>query len=105
LNGPKEDKHLLSGKQKRYLRSLGQEMEPILFIGKDEITPNVIKQAQEALKARELIKGRVLQNCAEAPENIANQIAEALQAELVQILGRNFLLYKRNQEKQRIVLP
>jgi len=53
---------LLTGKQKRFLRSLGNEMEPILFVGKEEVTKNVIKQADEVLEAREFIKGRVLQN-------------------------------------------
>lgn len=96
---------MLTGKQKRFLRSLGNELEPILLIGKDEITPNLIKQADDALEARELIKGRVLQNCADTPENIAARLAEASSAELVQVIGRNFLLYRRAKEKPRIVLP
>ncbi|MGI6451363.1 MAG: ribosome assembly RNA-binding protein YhbY [Desulfitobacteriia bacterium] len=96
---------MLSGKQKRFLRSLGNEMEPILLIGKEEVTDNVLKQAADALEARELIKGRVLQNCADVPQNIASRLAEAVQAELVQVIGRNFLLYKRNQEKPKIELP
>lgn len=96
---------MLTGKQKRFLRSLGNEMEPILFVGKEEVTENVIKQAVDALEARELIKGRVLQNCADAPKNIAEQLAEAVNAELVQVIGRNFLLYKMSQDKPRIELP
>lgn len=96
---------MLTGKQKRYLRSMGNEMEPILFIGKEEVTENVRKQADEALEARELIKGRVLQNCADVPQNIAFQVAEATKAELVQVVGRNFLLYRMAQEKPKIELP
>jgi RNA-binding protein len=96
---------MLSGKQKRFLRSLGNEMEPILLIGKEEVTANVLKQAADALEARELIKGRVLQNCADVPHSIASRLAERAQAELVQVIGRNFLLYKRNQEKPKIELP
>ncbi len=96
---------MLTGKQKRYLRSLGNEMDPILFIGKEEITENVIKQAGDALEARELIKGRVLQNCADVPQNIAARLAEAVQAELVQVIGRNFLLYRMAQDKAKIELP
>jgi RNA-binding protein len=96
---------LLTGKQKRYLRSLGNEMEPILFIGKEEVTPNIIKQADEALEARELIKGRVLRNCADAPQNIAAALADSVKAELVQVIGRNFLLYRMSLDKAKIALP
>lgn len=96
---------MLSGKQKRFLRALGNQMEPILLIGKDEITENVIRQADDALEARELIKGRVLQNCPEIPENIAAQLAKAVEAELVQVIGRNFLLFRASKEKPTIELP
>lgn len=96
---------MLTGKQKRYLRSLGNEMEPILFIGKEEVTPNIIKQADEALEARELIKGRVLRNCADAPQNIAAALADSVKAELVQVIGRNFLLYRMSLDKAKIALP
>jgi len=96
---------LLTGKQKRYLRSMGNEMEPILFIGKEEVSPNVLKQAEDALEARELIKGRVLQNCADVPKNIAAQVAAEAKAELVQVIGRNFLLYRESQDKAKIALP
>lgn len=96
---------MLTGKQKRYLRAMGNEMEPILMVGKDEVTDNVVKQAKDALEARELIKGRVLQNCADAPKNIAAAIAEAANAELVQVIGRNFLLYHPSSEKPIIELP
>jgi RNA-binding protein len=96
---------MLTGKQKRYLRSLGNEMEPILFVGKEEITENVVKQADDALQARELIKGRVLQNCADAPPNIAWRLAREVKADLVQVIGRNFLLYRRAKEKPKIELP
>lgn len=96
---------MLTGKQKRYLRAMGNEMEPILMVGKDEVTDNVIKQANDALKARELIKGRVLQNCADAPKNVAAALAEAASAELVQVIGRNFILYRPSSDKPIIELP
>ncbi|MCM1566560.1 MAG: ribosome assembly RNA-binding protein YhbY [Dehalobacter sp. 4CP] len=96
---------MLTGKQKRFLRAMGNEMEPILIVGKDEITDNMIKQAADVLEARELIKGRVLQNCADAPKNIASELAEATRSELVQVIGRNFLLYRKASEKPKIELP
>jgi len=80
-------------------------MEPILLIGKEEITDNVVRQASDALEARELIKGRVLPNCADVPANIAGRLAEAAGAELVQVIGRNFLLFRMSREKPGIQLP
>ncbi|NLO97387.1 MAG: ribosome assembly RNA-binding protein YhbY [Peptococcaceae bacterium] len=96
---------MLTGKQKRFLRSLGNELEPILLIGKEEVTENVIRQANDALEARELIKGRVLQNCANDQQNIAEEIARRTQAELVQVIGRNFLLYRASSDQPKIELP
>ncbi|ADY56742.1 RNA-binding, CRM domain protein [Syntrophobotulus glycolicus DSM 8271] len=95
---------MLTGKQKRHLRSLGNQITPILLVGKEEITDNLRRQVTDALEARELIKGRVLQNCAQIPENIAGQLAEDAGAELVQVIGRNFLLYKRSKDKPKIEL-
>lgn len=96
---------MLTGKQKRYLRSLGHELEPIIQLGKGGIGDNLIKQVEDALEARELIKGRVLNNCLEEPEEIAAELAAASGAELVQVIGRNFLLYRRAKEKPVIELP
>lgn len=96
---------MLTGKQKRYLRSLGNELDPILMIGKAGITDNVCTQANEALEARELFKGRVLPNSLEEPENVAAELAERVGAELAQVIGRNFLLYRKSKDKVRIVFP
>lgn len=96
---------MLTGKQKRFLRSQGNEMEPILTVGKGGITEAVLAQADEALEARELIKGRVLPNSLEKTEEIASRSAESLGAELVQVIGRNFLLYRKSKKKIRIILP
>ncbi len=87
------------------MRSLGHELTPVIQLGKGGIAPNLVKQTVDTLEARELIKGRVLQNCLEAPGEIAAELAEAAQAELVQVIGRNFLLYRRSQEKPVIELP
>lgn len=96
---------MLTGKQKRYLRSLGVTMEPVLMIGKGGIGDMVIRQALDALAARELIKGRVLGNALAEVDEVAVQLAERCGAELVQIIGHNFLLYKRNEEEPKIELP
>lgn len=96
---------MLTGKQKRYLRAMGNEMDPILQVGKGGITENVVTQADGALEARELIKGRVLQNCLEEPKGVAADLAEQTGSELVQVIGRNFLLFRQSKDKPIIVLP
>jgi len=95
----------LRGKQKRFLRAMGVNMDPILTIGKEGVGPNIIVQAEGALKARELIKGRVLQTAPDEPAAVAAEVAERTGAALVQVLGRNFLLYRRSPEEPRIDLP
>ena len=95
----------LTGKQKSFLRSMGMSMEPVMNVGKEGMTPTVVTAAREAIKKRELIKVRVLQNCAEEPKTVITMLAERTDAELVQVIGRNGLLYKRNPEKPRIELP
>jgi RNA-binding protein len=95
----------LRGKQKRFLRAMGVTMDPILTVGKDGVSDNTIVQADGALLARELIKGRVLNTAPEAPDDTAAEIAERTGSELVQVVGRNFLLYRPNPEKPVIQLP
>ncbi|GAB6152678.1 ribosome assembly RNA-binding protein YhbY [Desulfosporosinus burensis] len=96
---------MLTGKQKRYLRAMGNEMDPILQVGKGGIAENVITQTNETIEARELIKGRVLQNCMEEPKAVAAELAEQTGSELVQVIGRNFLLFRQSKDKPFIVLP
>ena len=96
---------MLTGKQKRHLRSMGNEMVPILQVGKGGIVETVVSQADEALEARELIKCRVLQNNLEEPKAVAAELAEQTKAELVQVIGRNFLLYRPSKTKPVIILP
>ena len=95
----------LTGKQKSFLRSMGQKLEPVVMMGKEGVTPTVVQAAQQAIKKRELIKVRVLQNCMEEPEDAITMLAERADVNLVQIIGRNGLLFKRNYDKPKIELP
>ncbi|BAL84032.1 hypothetical protein SELR_23240 [Selenomonas ruminantium subsp. lactilytica TAM6421] len=95
----------LTGKQKSFLRSMGQKLEPVVMMGKEGVTPTVVEAAREAIKKRELIKVRVLQNCMEEPEDAITMLAERADVNLVQIIGRNGLLFKRNYDKPKIELP
>lgn len=98
-------RNTLKGKQKSFLRSLGMTMEPIVQIGKDGVTPTLVTAAQEAIKKRELIKVRVLQNAPVEPKDAIMMLTERVDADLVQCIGRNGLLYKKNFAKPKIELP
>lgn len=98
-------KNSLTGKQKSFLRSLGMSVDPVVNIGKEGVTPTVVQSAQEAMKKRELIKVRVLQNSPEEPKDAITILAERCNANLVQVIGRNGLLFRRNYDKPKIELP
>ena len=84
---------------------MGMKLEPVVQIGEEGVTPSVVQAAREAIKKRELIKVRVLQNCMELPADAIAMVAERADANLVQVIGRNGLLFKRNFEKPKIELP
>lgn len=95
----------LTGKQKRFLRAMGSTLDPVVQVGKGGVIDNVVESAGQALAARELIKVRVLQNSPEEPKTAIAALATATGAQLVQVIGRNGLLYKKNEEKSKIELP
>ncbi|MBW8348185.1 ribosome assembly RNA-binding protein YhbY [Bacillus sp. IITD106] len=96
---------MLTGKQKRYLRSLAHHIDPIFQVGKGGVNENMIKQIDEALEKRELLKVSILQNCDEDKETVANEIVKGTKAELVQIIGNIIVLYKESREHKDITLP
>lgn len=96
---------MLTGKEKRFLRSLANTMEPIVQVGKGSVNESVLFSLNEALEARELVKVRVLKNCLEEVGDVAQTLAEQSKAELVQVIGRNVLLYRRHPKKPVIELP
>ena len=98
-------RNTLSSRQKKFLRSMGMELDPVVMVGKEGLTPTVVMAAREAIKKRELIKIRVQQNCMEEPEDVITMLTERADADLVQIIGRNGLLYKKNFDKPKIELP
>lgn len=96
---------MLTGKQKRYLRSMAHHLDPIFQVGKGGVNNNLIKQIKEALEARELIKVSILQNCDVDKQEVANVLAEGAEAELVQLIGKTVVLYKESTEHKEIELP
>ena len=96
---------MLTGKQRAYLRSLAQKEEAILYVGKAGVTDPVIAQAKEALAARELVKGRVQENCMFTAREAQEALCQAVGAEGVQVIGKVFVLYKRRPDGAKIELP
>lgn len=96
---------MLTGKQKRFLRSQAHHLNPIFQVGKGGVNENMIKQIRDALEARELLKVSVLQNCEEDKDTVANELVAGTRAELVQIIGNTIVLYKESRENKQIMLP
>ncbi len=95
---------MLAGKQKAFLRGMLNTMTPIFQIGKGGITENLIKQLDDALEARELIKISVLNNQSATPKELSDQLAAETGAEVVQVIGNKIGLYREAKKKQ-IILP
>ncbi|MBE4908056.1 ribosome assembly RNA-binding protein YhbY [Bacillus luteolus] len=96
---------MLTGKQKRFLRSKAHHLDPIFQVGKGGVNENMIKQIDDVLEARELIKVSVLQNCEEDKNSVAESLSKGAKAELVQIIGNTIVLYKESRENKQLVLP
>lgn len=96
---------MLTGKQKRFLRSKAHHIQPIFQVGKGGVNSNLVKQVEEALEARELIKISVLQNCEDDKETVAEELSTGSKAELVQVIGSTIVLYKESNNQKRIELP
>ena len=92
----------LTSKQRAQLRGLANTMDTILHIGKDGIGENLVKQADDALEARERIKGKVLENNIEYDARLAAQeLAKATRSEVVQVIGTKFVLYRESHSKPK----
>lgn len=85
---------MLTSKQRSYLRSLGNEMEPLLIVGKGGVTDNVVQQLDEVLRTRELVKARVLPHTEFDVKEIGETLSRETVSEIVQIIGRNILFYR-----------
>lgn len=84
---------------------MGTGIDPIIQIGKYGVVDAVIRQLDEALEARELVKIRVISSAPVEPREIASLLAEATQSEMVQVIGHNILYYRRSAKKPSLELP
>ena len=97
----------LTSKQRAQLRGLANGIDTILHVGKEGMGDNLVKQADDALEARELIKGRVLENALLSAREAAQALAPLTRSEVVQVIGTKFVLYRpshKKDKKDRIVL-
>jgi RNA-binding protein len=95
----------LTGKGRRHLRALGHHLDAVVHIGHEGITDALVVHAAGQLRTHELIKVRVAESSPLTRYEAAEELADRTGAELAQVLGRTFLLYKRDPEKPRIELP
>ena len=96
---------MLSSKQRAYLRGLANKIDTIVYVGKGGMTDQIIKQADDALTAREIIKCKCLENCPLSSREAADLVAEGTLSDVVQVIGSKFVLYRPNPDEPVIRLP
>lgn len=100
---------MINSKQRAFLRAMANPLENAIQIGKSGVTDNVKEQYEEILTAKEIIKTNVLKTCEASPKEAAHEIATALGAEVVSVVGRKFVLYRKSdklaKEGKSIILP
>jgi len=95
----------LTGRQRRHLRMLGQQLDATLHVGRDGVTEAVVRQTDAQLDAHELIKVRVSEQAPEGRHDAAALLAARTRSHLAQVLGRTALLYRARTDEPTIVLP
>ncbi len=95
----------MTSKQRAYLKSLAMQLEPVFHVGKASITPEFTEAINEVLASRELIKIAVLKNCLDDPRELAEILSERTHSEVVQVIGKRIVLYRRSLDHQKIILP
>ena len=95
----------LTSKQRAFLKGLAADIEPVFQIGKSSVTPEVTSAITEAFNTHELIKITVLKNCLDDVKEVAGTVAERTRSDLVQVIGRKFVLYKPFKDEPKIILP
>ena len=91
----------LTSKQRAQLRGIANMLDTIVIIGKDGITENLIKQANDALEAREIIKCRVLENSLLTAREACDELSRLTLSEQFQVIGSKFVLYRQHYDKSK----
>ncbi|MDR0916015.1 MAG: YhbY family RNA-binding protein [Oscillospiraceae bacterium] len=92
---------MINSRQRAQLRGLAVTADTILHVGKGGVTENIAMQANNALEAREIVKGRVLENAGLTPREVAENLATATKSEIVQTIGSKFVLYRESEMLER----
>ncbi|MCR5458939.1 MAG: ribosome assembly RNA-binding protein YhbY [Acetatifactor sp.] len=95
----------MTSKQRAYLKSLASNLDPVFHVGKSSLTPEITEAIAECFNNNELIKVAVLKNCMDDPREIAEYVADRTHSEVVQVIGKRFVLYKPFKENPKILLP
>lgn len=95
---------MLTSKQRAHLRSIAQSYNTIFFVGKQGIGDELVKQLDDVLNSRELIKVGVQENCEFTAREAADQLAELTKSEVVQVIGRKFVLWRRSKDPKKRVI-
>ena len=90
---------MFTSKQRSNLKGIAMGIEPIAQIGKGGLSENFIESVDKALSAREIVKISVLQNAAEDPKDLAEGVAEATGSEVVCVIGKKIVLYRKSEKK------
>lgn len=100
---------MLSSKQRAFLRKMAHDLSPLLTIGKEGSGPNIARQLEDILPLHELVKVSILKSCDEDPREVAHALAEQVGAEVVQVVGHRFVLYRYSlklaEKGKAIILP
>ena len=96
---------MLTSKQRAYLRGLANNIDTIIYVGKGGMTEQIVKQTEDALTAREIIKGKCLETSPITPREAADLLCEKTNCDSVQIIGSKFVLYRPNPDEPVIKLP
>lgn len=95
---------MLNSKQRAQLRGLANTLEPIFQVGKGGLNDQFVRQVDETLEKRELIKVTVLETCSMSSRELADKVSEATCSDVVQVIGRKFVLYRESKENKKIIL-
>lgn len=94
----------LTSKRRAYLRKKAHDLDPLVRIGKDGITDNLIQSILDAIESRELIKVKILQNCEEEKQKIMDELSTYKEFQVVGMIGKTIILFKENTEKPVVSL-
>ena len=91
----------LSNAQKKFLRKLGHSLSPVVYIGKEGLSETVVAAIDEALDFHELLKIKIVNTDKISKHEAADQIPEVTRSQLVQLIGKTLLIYRRNNKKKK----